>query len=72
MYAIDIGNGSDTSITVTHNLESRDVLTAVYEAASPYEEVQPTSIERTTTNTVTVTFPFAPTTNQYRVVVVYG
>lgn len=72
VYAVDIGNGSLTSFTVTHNLGSKDVLTAVYETASPYEEVQPTSIERTTTNTITVTFPSAPTTNQYRVVVVYG
>lgn len=72
VYAVDIGNGSLTSFTVTHNLGSKDVLTAVYETASPYEEVQPTSIERTTTNTITVTFPVAPTTSQYRVVVVYG
>jgi hypothetical protein len=72
VYAVNIGDGSTTTFVVTHNLNSRDVLTAVYEAASPYEEVQPTSIERTTANTVTVKFPFAPTTDQYRVVVVYG
>lgn len=72
VYATDIGDASATSFVVTHNLGSRDVLTAVYEAASPYEEVLPTSIERTSTDTVTVTFPSAPTTSQYRVVVVYG
>lgn len=72
VYAQNIGDGGTTSFTVTHNLGSRDVLTCVYEGASPYEEVQPTSIEHTTTNSVTVTFPSAPSTNQYRVVVVYG
>lgn len=72
VYAVDIGNGSTTSFTVTHNLGSRDVLTCVYEAASPYEEVLPTSITHATTNTITVVFPSAPSTNQYRVVVVYG
>lgn len=72
VYAVNIGDGGTTSFTITHNLNSRDVLTCVYEGASPYEEVQPTSIEHTTENTLTVTFPVAPSTNQYRVVVVYG
>jgi hypothetical protein len=72
VYAVNIGDGSTTSFAVTHNFNTRDVLTAVYEASSPYEEVQPTAIERTTVNTVTVTFTTPPTTNQYRVVVVLG
>lgn len=72
VYAANIGNGSSTSFTVTHNLGSRDVVTCVYEAASPYEEVQPTSIEHTTADSLTVTFPSAPSNDQYRVVVIYG
>lgn len=72
VYAVNIGDNVNSSFTVTHNLGTRDVLTGVYEAASPYAEVLPTSVERTTTDTVTVTFPFIPTAGQYRVVVVYG
>lgn len=67
-YASDIGNGSATSITVTHNLGTRDVTVALYDPASSYAEVV-ADVEHTTTNTITVKFSIAPTTNQYRVVV---
>jgi hypothetical protein len=67
-YSSDIGNNSSTDITVTHNLSTRDVTVQVYETASPYAQVLP-DVEATTTNTVTIKFATAPTTNQYRVVV---
>lgn len=67
-YATDVGNGTDTSITVTHNLGSRDVIVQVYEASGNYAEVMVES-RRATTNTVTLIFAVAPTSNQYRVVV---
>lgn len=68
-YAVDIGNNSATDFTITHNLGSRDVSVAVYEAASPYAMVFP-DVEHTSTTTATLRFATAPTSNQYRVVVV--
>jgi len=67
-YAVSLGDGSATSYTITHNLGTRDVTVALYEAASPYAEVV-ADIEHTTTNTITVKFSVAPTTDQYRVAV---
>jgi len=67
-YAVSIGDGSNTSYTVTHNLGTTDVTVEVFEVASPYARVF-TDVEHTSTNTITVKFATAPTTNQYRVVV---
>lgn len=67
-YATDIGNGSATTITVTHNLGTRDVIVQVYETSSPYGEVLVES-RRTSTNAVDLIFATAPTSNQYRAVV---
>lgn len=67
-YATDVGNGTDTTITVTHNLGSRDVIVQVYEASGNYAEVM-VETRRATTNTVSLIFATAPTSNQYRVVV---
>ena len=67
-YAASVGDGSATSYTVTHNLGTRDVIVSVYDNSSPYAEVV-TDVAHSTTNTVTIAFSVAPTTNQYRVVV---
>lgn len=67
-YATNVGDGSSTSITVTHNLGTRDVTVGVYLAASTYDEVE-CDVLHATTNTITLVFAVAPTTNQYRCVV---
>jgi hypothetical protein len=67
-YAVSVGDGSATSYTVTHNLNTRDVIVTVYDNSSPYAEVI-TDVAHTTVNTVTIAFSVAPTSNQYRVVV---
>lgn len=67
--AFTIGDNSNTTFTVTHNMNTRDVIVTVYEVGSPYAAVY-ADIEHATVNTVTVAFSAAPATNEYRVVVV--
>jgi hypothetical protein len=67
-YAANIGDGSATSYTITHNLGTRDVTVGLYEPAASYAEVL-ADVEHSTTNTITVKFTNAPTTDQFRVVV---
>lgn len=67
-YATSIGNGASTTYTVTHNLGTLDVVVAVY-TNSDGSVVYP-DVTNATTNTVTIDFASAPTTNQYRVVVI--
>lgn len=68
-FSVDIGDNSATSYTVTHNLSTKDVTVQVYETGSPYAQVE-ADVEHATSNTVTIKFSVAPTTDQYRVVVV--
>lgn len=67
-YAATIGDNSATEFAVTHNLGTRDVHVGVYAAASPYDEPL-CEIEHTSTTVCTVRFASAPTTNEFRVVV---
>ena len=67
-YAANIGDGSATSYTITHNLGTRDVTVGLYEPAASYAEVL-ADVEHSTTNTITVKFTTAPTTDQFRVVI---
>lgn len=67
-YAANIGDGSATSFTITHNLNSRDIIAALRENDSPYSYGFP-DFEATTVNTITVRFATAPTLNQFRVLV---
>jgi hypothetical protein len=67
-YAVSVGNGALTSFVLTHNFNTRDVTVTVYDAAT-YAEVF-TDAAHSTVNTVTVAFAEAPTTDQYRVVIV--
>lgn len=68
-FAQAIGDGSSLAYVVTHNLGTQDVTVSVYNASSPFEEVE-VDVEHTSINTITVRFAvLAPTSNQYRVVV---
>jgi hypothetical protein len=66
-FSANVGNGSSTAITVTHNLGTRDVVVAVYDATG-FDEVE-CDVNHATTNTVVLTFATAPSSNQYRAVV---
>jgi hypothetical protein len=67
-YAVSVGDGTSTAITVTHNLNTRDVQVTLYDNTAPYAEVI-ADVEHATVNTVTLRFSVAPTSNQYRAVV---
>jgi len=67
-YAADVGNGSATTYTVSHNLGTKDVIVSVYDNSSPYAEVV-CDVQHTSTTAITLLFSVAPTSNQYRVVV---
>ena len=67
-YVIAFGDGAATSYTITHNLGTQDVMVTVYSATTPWAEVE-CDVQHSTTNTVTLLFSVAPTTNQYRCVV---
>lgn len=67
-YAANVGDGSNTSYTITHNLGTRDVVVSVYDNSSPYAEVI-CDVQHTSTTAITLLFSVAPTSNQYRVVV---
>jgi hypothetical protein len=67
-YTTNIGDGSSVSYVVTHSLGTRDVQVQVYRNGTPYDEII-VDVAHTTTNTITLTFTTAPTSNQFRVVV---
>ncbi|MDQ3029890.1 MAG: hypothetical protein M3R09_07665, partial [Actinomycetota bacterium] len=67
-YAVSIGDGAATVITVTHNLGTFDVSVDVFlNAGVKADEIA--EVDRPTVNTIRVTFATAPATGAYRVVV---
>ena len=67
-YAVTIGDDSATSFNIDHNLNTEDVTVAVKELATG--EIVFTQIVVDSSNRVVVSFAVAPTTDQYRVVVI--
>lgn len=63
-----VGDGSATSITLTHNLGTRDVSVTLYQASGVYADVL-CDVERPSTNSVTLKFEVPPTASQYRAVI---
>lgn len=67
-YSASVGNGALTSVSVTHSLNTLDVMVSVREVSTNAHVA--CDIVNTDVNTVTVSFAVAPTTNQYRVTVI--
>lgn len=68
-FAADIGDGSSVAITVTHNLNTKDAHVSIYDKTTPFATLF-CDVEMTTVNTATLRFTVAPTSAQYRAVVV--
>lgn len=64
-YAVNVP--TSTTATITHNLATLDVVVSVYEVSTG-AQVEP-DVVLTSANVVTLTFATAPTTGQYRAVV---
>ena len=68
-YSELIGNASATSIAVTHSIGNQFVQASVYEVADGMQMVE-CEIELTSASITTFKFNVAPTSNQYRVVII--
>ena len=64
-----IGDGTSTSIVLTHNLNTRDAVVMIRTTGAPYEQVI-ADVEMTTLDTTTVRFAVAPIADQYTVTIV--
>lgn len=67
-YIATIGDGSSTSIAVTHNLGTSDVIAQVRDAST--NAVVECDITQTNSNTTTFAFATAPASNAYKVVII--
>jgi hypothetical protein len=67
-FSVAIGDGSATTYTVTHNLNSLDVVINVYRVTGGGTVIVDT--DRTSANAAQITFASAPATGAYRVVVI--
>jgi ribosomal protein S18 len=67
-YAADLGDGATNPITVTHNLNTRDVVVAIRETSGSFTAVD-ARVLVTSVNALSLTFDVIPTASQYRVLV---
>ncbi|MDO4444702.1 MAG: hypothetical protein Q4C97_04100 [Bacillota bacterium] len=67
-YAADIGNGTATEFTVTHNLGTQDVTVLLREKISPFNQVF-CDIQILSATQIKLLFAVAPAAGAYRVVV---
>ena len=67
-YATTLGS-SATSYTIAHNLGTSDVTVQIFEALTPFAQVE-ADVQITGIDSVTINFASAPSAGEYRVVVV--
>ena len=66
-YAATIGNGTNTSFTIAHNLGTKDIVPALRLLST--DEIVEADVVATDINTATVTFAAVPSANSIRVVI---
>lgn len=66
-YSTDIGDGTTTTLTVTHNLNTQDINVIVRNKAT--NDIEFAGVSAPTVNTAAITFAAAPGVNAYRVTV---
>jgi len=59
-----VGDGAALAYVLTHNLNTRDVVSSVYRTLTPWDEVM-CDVEKTSVNTITLRFAVAPTSAQF-------
>ena len=67
-FVTTIGDGTAKTFTVTHNLESRDILVQIMDATT--HEVVMADIAINADNSITINFETAPAANGYRVIII--
>lgn len=67
-FSASVGNNAAVSFVLTHSFNTRDITVTVFDNAT-FAEVF-TDVAHSTADTTTVAFAVAPTTNQYRVVII--
>lgn len=68
-HQANVGDGSATQYDITHNFGTRDVIVQVIRNSGNYDEIM-CDISRTDTNTVRLNFSQAPTSNQFRALII--
>lgn len=68
-FAVNVGDGTSTSITITHNLGTRDVTVQVFLNSTPWDQ-EIADVTLPTVNTATIGFATAPAAGAYRAVVI--
>ena len=68
-YSTTIGDGTNSSYTITHSLNTRDIYVAVRDVNNPYDSVQ-VRWEATTANTLKLVFSNVVASNSRRVTVI--
>ena len=64
-----IGDGSATQFDITHNFNTRDVIIDVYRNSGSYDSIE-CDKSRTDANTVRLNFASAPTSSQFKAVII--
>ena len=78
-YSQTIGNGSSTAFTITHNLDTKDVVVLVYSTGNEYDDSATPQLipasnvevrwEATTDNSISLEFEKAPISNSRKVLI---
>lgn len=68
-FSANVGDGASTTLVVSHNLNTKDIVVSVRETITPSGVVN-AEIAIIDSNTITVTFDAPPALNQYRVTVI--